>query len=48
MKTEQEIKDKIISLYEAFVQSFANQFDGADYSIKDQIRILKWVLEDGE
>ncbi len=48
MKTEQEIKDKIISLYEAFAQSCCNPFDGADYSIKKQIRILKWVLEDGE
>lgn len=47
MKTEQQIKDKIIELYEAFTKSCGNRFDGADYSIQKQISILKWVL-DGE
>ena len=46
MKTESEIKDKIIELYKEFGKSFSNQFDGAQYHLKGQAELLEWVLKD--
>ena len=46
MRSEDEIKNKIIELYEKFAKSFGDQFNGADYEIKREIDILKWVLQE--
>ena len=46
MRTEDEIKDKIIELQEKFIKSFGDQFNGADYRIKREIDMLEWVLQE--
>lgn len=51
MKTEQEIKDKLIEIYEDIIsktklsKTYGNQFNGEIYGNKKQIEILEWVLE---
>ena len=46
MKTESEIKDKIIELYKEFGESFSNQFDGAQYHLRQKAELLEWILSD--
>lgn len=48
MRSENEIKDKIIELQEKFIKSFGDRFNGAEYRIKREIDILKWVLQEVE
>lgn len=51
MKMEQEIKDKLIEIYEDIISKtklskiHGNQFNGEIYGNKKQIEILEWVLE---
>lgn len=45
MRSEDEIKDKIIELYKRFIKSFDDQYNGADYRIKKQIDMLEWVIQ---
>lgn len=46
MRSEDEIREKIIELYDKFTKSFSDQFNGADYGIKREIKMLEWVLQE--
>ena len=49
MRTEKEIRERILTLYKEYAASGRGGYDDEpDYYLKNQADILEWVLEESE